>query len=200
MVGKIDNLFYFTDCSCGMAEESKKLKSLVESLQRDLSLEVMKNKKLAEENARLEIKNGKLQEALTSKLLPEPETPFKDCDEFLDANTLRQFSLEATSDYIFMKFLMMRLWPDGLVGRSVTGRQSNNPSGRPRSSKADGTTGENESNESDSIDFSAESEETSNGTNDEESAAGISHVIVKLGLETEKVDYCIRKFISNFLY
>ncbi|XP_065077880.1 uncharacterized protein LOC135701103 [Ochlerotatus camptorhynchus] len=164
-----------TDCSCGTAEEARKYKKMVESLQMDLSEEILKTKRLAEENARLVTQNGKLQEALTSKLLPEPETPFKDCGEYIDANTLRQFSLEADSDYLFIKFIMMRLWPEGLLGRSVTGRQSNNPSGRPKSVRQEDKTGEG----------------TSAGASiSGESADGTS--VTKLALEKEKVDYCIR--------
>lgn len=170
--------------------EIKKLKMLIKFLERDLAEEVLKNKKLAEEIARSEQMNCKLQQAITSKLLPVPETPFKDCEDFLDSNTLTQFSLEANSDYIFMKFLMMRLWPEGLVGRSVTGRQSNNPSGRPKVSKGDGTP--DKSSESESNDFG----ETSSGVHREEDTDGISHV--KIALEKDKVDYCIRKCISIF--
>ncbi|XP_062558422.1 uncharacterized protein LOC134223287 [Armigeres subalbatus] len=92
--------------------------------------------KLTAENAKLAAQNAKLQEALTSKLLPEPEVPFKNVTgNFLDPDLLRQLSIEAETDYLFVKFVMLRLWPDGFFGRSVTGRPSNNPSGRSKPTK-----------------------------------------------------------------
>ncbi|XP_021701563.1 uncharacterized protein LOC110676761 [Aedes aegypti] len=131
------------ECSCGMAEEAKKYKNLYESLLtatmdkeavRQDSLDPATKEKLLKQNAELLGRNAKLQEALTSKLLPQPEVPFKDVKgDFLDAETIRLISIEADTDYLFMKFLMMRLWPEGLTGRSVTGRRSNNPSGRSKS-------------------------------------------------------------------
>ncbi|XP_062540816.1 uncharacterized protein LOC134208880 [Armigeres subalbatus] len=147
-------------CSCGMAEQAKKYKALYESLLKekvsndgdhhessDTSENAKKKEKhkLTAENAKLAAQNAKLQEALTSKLLPEPEAPFKNVTgNFLDPDLLRQLSIEAETDYLFVKFVMLRLWPDGFFGRSVTGRPSNNPSGRskPTTTSQNGTVNE----------------------------------------------------------
>lgn len=101
-------------------------------------------------NDKLEAKNGLLLESLTSKLLPVPEKPFVEEEGFYDCETLKKMSHEAgDSDYSFVKFLMLRFWPEGFAGRSVTGRSSNNPSGRPKKPKGDQTTSqaENESSQ-----------------------------------------------------
>lgn len=55
---------------------------------------------------------------------------FTECEGYIPAFRLRQFSDVATSDYIFVKSMMEDLWPGGFAGRSVTGRASNNASGR----------------------------------------------------------------------
>lgn len=127
-------VFYsFTaECSCGKSDEVEKYKKLSESLQKDKDA-------LLSWTAQLESQNAKLQDSLTSKLLPTPEIPFKVEEGFLDCETLVRMSHEAGSkDYLFIKFAMMKLFPEGLVGRSVTGRVSNNPSGRPKKKDAPG--------------------------------------------------------------
>lgn len=115
----------FTVCSCGKFEELEKYIKLSECLQKEKETLLLKN-------AKLEAQNAKLQDSLTSKLLPTPDKPFKEEEEgFLDSETLQRMSHEASDkDYLFLKFVMMKLFPEGFVGRAVTGRTSNNPSGR----------------------------------------------------------------------
>ncbi|XP_055527330.1 uncharacterized protein LOC129719946 [Wyeomyia smithii] len=106
------------------AKEVEKYKLLSENLKKEIDM-------LKEKNAKLEAQNEKFLECLTSKILPVPEKPFAEEEGFLDCETLTKLSFEAgDSDYTFVKFLMMKLWPEGFIGRSVTGRPSNNPSGR----------------------------------------------------------------------
>ncbi|XP_021708259.1 uncharacterized protein LOC110678921 [Aedes aegypti] len=114
-------------CSCGNKnDEVEKYKALAQTLQKEKDALMLKN-------AELEARNANLQDSLTSKLLPTPEVPFQEEEGFLDSATMLQLSNEAGSkDYLFVKFLMMRLFPEGLVGRTVTGRTSNNPPGRPK--------------------------------------------------------------------
>ncbi|XP_062535423.1 uncharacterized protein LOC134204659 [Armigeres subalbatus] len=116
-------------CSCGKSDEVEKHKASMESLRRERDALLL-------ENAQLKAQYTRLLDSLTSKLLPRPEKPFyEEEEEFLDCEVLIRLSHEAgDSDYLFLKFLMMKLFPDGLVGRSVTGRPSNNPPGRPKKS------------------------------------------------------------------
>ncbi|XP_065085188.1 uncharacterized protein LOC135707314 [Ochlerotatus camptorhynchus] len=119
-----------SECSCGKLDEVENYKKLSESLQKEKDALLLRN-------AQLEAQNAKLLDSLTSKLLPTPEKPFKEEEGFLDCETLQRLSHEAgDKDYLFVKFLMMQLFPDGFVGRSVTGRRSNNPSGRPKKKDA----------------------------------------------------------------
>lgn len=55
---------------------------------------------------------------------------FTECEGYIPAFRLRQFSDVSSSDYIFVKSMMEDLWPEGFAGRSVTGRATNNASGR----------------------------------------------------------------------
>ncbi|EAT44672.1 AAEL003984-PA [Aedes aegypti] len=55
---------------------------------------------------------------------------FTECPGYIPAFRLKMFSDMANSDYLFVKSIMEDLWPDGFAGRSVTGRASNNASGR----------------------------------------------------------------------
>lgn len=118
---------YIVECSCRKSDEVEKYKKLSESLQKEKDALVVRN-------ATLESQNAKLLDSLTSKLLPTPEKPFKEEEGFLDCEGLLRMSHEAGSkDYLFLKFLMMKLFPEG---RSVTGRESNNPSVRPKKKEA----------------------------------------------------------------
>ncbi|XP_062556689.1 uncharacterized protein LOC134221508 [Armigeres subalbatus] len=119
-------------CSCGMAKQAKKYKALYELLLKEKVSNCGNHHKLS----------GKL---VIQLLLPEPEAPLKNVTgSFLDPDLLRQLSIEAETDYLFVKFVMLRLWPDGFFGRSVTGRPSNNPSGRskPTTTSQNGTVNE----------------------------------------------------------
>lgn len=55
---------------------------------------------------------------------------FTDCAGYIPAFRLKMFSDMTNSDYLFVKSMMEDLWPEGFAGRSVTGRASNNASGR----------------------------------------------------------------------
>ncbi|XP_058446526.1 uncharacterized protein LOC131440612 [Malaya genurostris] len=81
----------------------------------------------------LRIKSNRLACALTSRLLPsEDNFNFKTVPGYPSADKLTQLSNHAgDSDFIFIKLVMKELWPQGFHGRTVTGRASNNPSGRP---------------------------------------------------------------------
>ncbi|XP_055528713.1 uncharacterized protein LOC129720868 [Wyeomyia smithii] len=74
----------------------------------------------------------KLSDALSSKLLnPTNKSVFTEVPGFVGSDQLEKFSTAGyKSDYVFIKLLMLEVWPDGLSGRSVTGRMSNNPLGR----------------------------------------------------------------------
>ncbi|XP_055591826.1 uncharacterized protein LOC129743727 isoform X5 [Uranotaenia lowii] len=68
-----------------------------------------------------------------------PGRGFTDLDERIGVSTLYQMHLESRdSDYLFVKKLMYTLWPEGFQGRSVSGRPSNNPSGRNKGLGQDG--------------------------------------------------------------
>lgn len=141
--------------------------------------------KILKSNAELTALNAKLQSALTSKLLPQPEAPFKDVKgDFLDAETIRLLSTEAETDYLFIKFLMMRLWPEGFIGRSVTGRRSNNPCGRSKAPKSTNESGDSEHGPG-----------PSNAISFAENAEGES----KRPLEKDKVDFIICKIFVTML-
>ncbi|XP_062709040.1 uncharacterized protein LOC115267114 [Aedes albopictus] len=172
----------FFGCTCGKAEEAQKYKTMYESLLNEMTdKESSAKEKLLKDNAELAARNAKLQAALTSKLLPHPEEPFKDVSgNFLDAGTIRQLSIEADSDYLFIKFVMMRLWPDGFAGRSVTGRRSNNPFGRSKSQKSTDKTTD--------VDETAHPGPSSVSANTSADGTGET---TKRPLEKEKVDFVI---------
>ncbi|XP_055538136.1 uncharacterized protein LOC129725846 [Wyeomyia smithii] len=84
--------------------------------------------KLEEANDKLQKLNMKLQEAL----LENPtEGSFKELPGYPDKAWLLKVSQAANeSDYMFVKELMLRLWPNGIGNATVSGRKSNNPSGK----------------------------------------------------------------------
>ncbi|XP_062553997.1 uncharacterized protein LOC134219288 [Armigeres subalbatus] len=197
-------------CTCGKAEEAEKYKKLYESLRKavlenkqiegthnDSGTQVQdeKHTTLIKDNAKLTAQNAKLQEALTSKLLPQPEVPFKDVDgDFLDADTIRQLSVEADTDYLFVKFLMMRLWPEGFVGRSVTGRPSNNPSGRSKLAKT--APNENATHQTESNGIENFTEKTPNTIDN----FGEKTQTSKRPLEKEKVEFVLSCIYNRRLF
>ncbi|XP_055544675.1 uncharacterized protein LOC129729852 isoform X2 [Wyeomyia smithii] len=74
----------------------------------------------------------RLTDILNSKVCGEPtENVFTEVPGFPDRTTLKRFSEAATSDFVFVKLMMKGLWPNGLKNKSVIGRASNNPYGRP---------------------------------------------------------------------
>ncbi|XP_055598353.1 uncharacterized protein LOC129747949 [Uranotaenia lowii] len=82
--------------------------------------------------------NMNLQRALVSKLIANPDEPFKDHCGIIGVERIKRFNEEAgDSDYLFVKFLMNALWPEGFRGRSISGRPSNNPSGLKKSTDRD---------------------------------------------------------------
>ncbi|XP_058450195.1 uncharacterized protein LOC131429822 [Malaya genurostris] len=126
---KID--WYSIVCKCGH--------------QAAIELLIKKYTKLVEQNKKLKTKYDdtstrcmSLTDALSSKLIGQPRTTiFTEVAGYPDQNKLRMFSDAANkSDYIFVKLLMLHLWPDGLQNRTVTGRASNNPLGRSRQEKS----------------------------------------------------------------
>lgn len=101
--------------------ELNKLQVQINSLQKELE-EVRK------ENKKLRILNMKHQEETLSKTI---EAKFTEIDGFPDADWLLSASQSARdSDYIFVKELLIRLFPGGVGNATVTGRCSNNPHGR----------------------------------------------------------------------
>lgn len=133
---KIPYLRIFSDC-CGAAAENASLKQQNRKLKR-------RNEFLTKRNIRLERAHDRLQQCLTSKLLPSTNKPFEDIEGVEGcppADRIFKMSMLARdSDYIFIKLLMNAIWPDGFAGRSVTGRYSNNPKGRRKKSVPEGQT------------------------------------------------------------
>lgn len=94
--------------------------------------------KLKAENDKLHSLNMKLQEALLDK--PGGDN-FKELPGFPDKALLLNISQAAgESDYIFVKQLVLLLWPNGIGNATVSGRQSNNPSGKRKTPSREKTT------------------------------------------------------------
>lgn len=76
----------------------------------------------------------KLTDTLSSKVFADShEDIFTEVEGCPNIEQLKAFSNQAIkSDYTFVRLMMEELWPNGFVNRSVTGRSSNNPLGRPR--------------------------------------------------------------------
>ncbi|XP_062552654.1 uncharacterized protein LOC134217851 isoform X2 [Armigeres subalbatus] len=120
-------------CTCGLQVKVCQLDAQVNELQGALDELKVKVAFYKKKTTDLKVTNAKLQKALVSKLLPEPVRPFKDVEGFPNCDDIMTMSMEAhDSDYMFVKFLMNAIWPDGFAGRTVTGRVSNNPKGRPK--------------------------------------------------------------------
>lgn len=92
------------------------------------------NKCLKKRNSHLQESHARLQHALVSKLLPSTDKPFEKVVGFLGCPSadkiLRMSVVAKDSDYVFVKLLTNDIWPEGLAGRKVTARTSNNPKGR----------------------------------------------------------------------
>lgn len=73
-----------------------------------------------------------LSEALSTKVIGRPnESLFTEIPGYPGREQLQKYSAAGyKSDYVFIKLLMVEIWPEGLAGRSVTGRISTNPYGR----------------------------------------------------------------------
>lgn len=120
-------IFSFLVCRCGQ-------QSTFEELIKENALLKKKVNKL--KKAYLEATNRtiNLTDTLTSKVLGThgEDKTFTEEDGYPSAQQLKAMSNQAIrSDYIFVKLLMEELWPEGFYNRSVTGRASNNPFGRP---------------------------------------------------------------------
>lgn len=102
--------------------ELRNLLTQIDSLQKE-------NKDLRDESEKLKVLNMKLQEVILSKTVGEVK--FTDVQGYPDANWLLSVSQNARdSDYLFVKELLVRLFPDGIGNATVCGRPSNNPLGR----------------------------------------------------------------------
>ncbi|XP_062558405.1 uncharacterized protein LOC134223268 [Armigeres subalbatus] len=89
---------------------------------------VMQNAALKQDNERLRTLNMKLQEALLDRA---KEVCFSEVSGFPDAKWLLSVSQNADdSDYLFVKELIFRLFPQGIGNATVSGHSSNNPLGR----------------------------------------------------------------------
>ncbi|XP_062557631.1 uncharacterized protein LOC134222499 [Armigeres subalbatus] len=115
------------ECSCGQQPAITKL--LKDNATMKAQNEKLK-KALRESNKRC----LKLTDFLNSKIIGEPQGEiFTEIEGFPSTDQLKNFSNQAIkSDYTFVRLLMEELWPDGFLNRSVSGRSSNNPHGRPK--------------------------------------------------------------------
>ncbi|XP_055611868.1 uncharacterized protein LOC129758390 [Uranotaenia lowii] len=101
-----------------------------------------KNQRMIEQISKLKAENKlslqrclTLTDSLNSKILGQATEVFTEIEGFETIDSLKKISqaaMTAKSDFIFVKLLMFRLWPDGLKNYSKSGRSSNNPHGRPR--------------------------------------------------------------------
>ncbi|XP_062557850.1 uncharacterized protein LOC134222703 [Armigeres subalbatus] len=83
---------------------------------------------LKQDNERLRMLNMKLQEALLDR---SKEVCYSEVFGFPDAKWLLSVSQNADdSDYLFVKELIFRLFPQGIGNATVSGHSSNNPLGR----------------------------------------------------------------------
>lgn len=102
-------------------DAAQQLENRVEALQ-------CENDTLRQENDRLRSLNMRLQEALIER---PNSTTFSEIPGFPDAKWLLSVSqISQDSDYLFIKELMIRLFPFGVGNATVTGHGSNNPLGR----------------------------------------------------------------------
>lgn len=105
---------------------------LIDKLHKRLETVTLADRRLREKYYNTLKRCMNLSDALSTKVIGRPnESLFTEVPGFPAREQLEKFSAAGyKSDYIFIKLLTLELWPNGLTGRSVTGRMSNNPLGR----------------------------------------------------------------------
>lgn len=181
--------FIVSECSCGLQATVSQLQLQVNKL--EIENDQLKKKIANMKNKRsiLKLRNQKLEQSLVSKVLPEPARPFKDVEGFPTAEDIMNMSVRAEdSDYLFIKFLMYAIWPEGFKQRSVTGRISNNPEGRPKKRKAE----EDHIDESSNLRECEEIEDAADDTEDGNIDTGSTSATPDtrcIALEAAKIDF-----------
>lgn len=118
-----------TDDEIDILDLSEKLDGAADPLEEKAKIKKLEKIviKLKNDKARLMDLNFSLQEALLEK---PGEVKFLDVAGYPTSDWLLKLSITAdNSDYIFVKELVVKLWPDGCGHATVSGRKSNNPSG-----------------------------------------------------------------------
>lgn len=175
--------YIFVGCECHCLREINDMKTEKEKLLK--KVDALKSQ-LSQANET----NLRMQMALSSSLLPTPSKPFKEMDGFPTNDMLLAWSVEARdSDYLFVKFVMMHLWPDGLANRSLTGRVSNNPKGRPRKTNPVNLTDEPTGEQGPTADAEPEPFEEPEAADGAPRGSSGSQPARRLALEPEKVTY-----------
>ncbi|XP_058820054.1 uncharacterized protein LOC131682465 isoform X2 [Topomyia yanbarensis] len=115
------------ECTCGQ-------QSAIEQLQSDNSAMKKQIQRLKQALREATNRCFKLTDTLNSKVFGDPHKEiFTEVEGYPSREQLIAFSDQGIkSDYTFVRLLMEELWPNGYVNRSVSGRSSNNPLGRPR--------------------------------------------------------------------
>ncbi|XP_055529435.1 uncharacterized protein LOC129721185 [Wyeomyia smithii] len=122
------------ECTCGqqkeineIIKENKRLKDAIHKVRAKYSDATMRCRNLSDVHVSAEVVGLQHKPAFT------------EVQGFPNQEQLKKFSDAGhRSDYVFIKLLMLELWPKGLYGRSVTGRLSNNPLGRRVKSQVEG--------------------------------------------------------------
>ncbi|XP_021709723.1 uncharacterized protein LOC110679446 isoform X2 [Aedes aegypti] len=115
------------ECYCGQQPKIDRLVKENQTLKRRMM-------KLKQERNEANNRTIRLTDTLNSKVLGDDphKNQFTELEGYPSRDQLVAFSdLSIKSDYPFMKLLMQELWPEGFVNRSITGRSSHNPFGRP---------------------------------------------------------------------
>lgn len=123
------HFYLISECHCGQ-------QPLIEKLQAENATMHKQIKQLSKSLNEATNRSLNLTDVLNSKVLgianPHNEV-FTEKEGFPSREQLAAFSDQAIkSDYTFVRLVMEELWPNGYVNRSVSGRASNNPLGRPR--------------------------------------------------------------------
>lgn len=109
---------------------------MIKQLQRENLQLIDENQKLKAENSMLQTLNFKLQHRITQD--NNNLVSFKGLDGYPSAEWLLRASQGANnSDYLFVKELVLVLWPNGVGNATVSGRGSNNPTGSKRTENAE---------------------------------------------------------------
>lgn len=126
-----DNLASSDECDFEGFEEvspatniEKQIRQLQEIIQeKDSKIELLQT-----ENVRLRSLNMLLQETIVRR---GEDKSFTECDGYPTAEWLLSVSQNSEdSDYLFVKEMLLRLFPEGVGNATATGRTSNNPKGR----------------------------------------------------------------------